>query len=81
MTIAEVARRAREAGTSYGKYVTTLSKERPPERKQIPKRMCVWCGGDIIWGSANKKYCSYQCKLDRDRQIRLIKKAIGEGVL
>mgnify|MGYP003292499149 CR=1 FL=1 len=60
---------ARKAGMSYGKWkalqprveVVMPKQEEPEAKKELPKRVCLYCGKEFATGHGTKRYCGYDC--------------------
>lgn len=64
MNIADISVKAKEAGMSYGEYVSQMGAELAPIEKPKPNtKECPVCGKRFIPLRGNRKYCSEECRI------------------
>lgn len=63
MNIADISVKAKEAGMSYGEYLSQMGAELAPIEKPKPNtKECPFCGKRFVPLRGSRKYCSEECR-------------------
>ena len=68
---------ARKAGMTYGKWkalqprvevvMPKQEEKKPVAKKELPKRVCRYCGKEFTGDNGNSLYCGYDCSYEAQK--------------